>query len=305
MANKTAREVNRPSQPRKSSRAASSNKAAASRLRTLDQRGESTGKSILVHGYSDAGKTVLALLKAPRPILVLDCDNGLDSVIGMVGSGEVYIWEPSNGVEYSYEDLDEYRNYVLAGDWAADFKTIVTDNLTAAQKPFIRHALEESISRLPDDKKAARDPDIPSQQDWGKIYRTMDQWIRDIRDGAKRRGVHAIFTSGTKEWVDEESGVEKIFPNLEGQVRNQVASHMDAVAYIEIDDGERILHLAPTGAIITRVRLPVARHGNVPDEITDPDFEKLIAAVKGQEGEKARRAPSPKKPSPTKKPTKK
>lgn len=305
MAAKTSRPISRPAKPRQSARAKSSN-AAGKNMRTLADRGESVGKSVLIHGFSDSGKTVLAIQHAPRPILVLDCDNGLDSVMGMVGSDEVYLWEPSDSVEYSFEDLDEYRNYILAGDWAADFRCVITDNLTAAQKPFIRHALDESMARLPDEKKAVKDPDIPSQQDWGKIYRTMDRWIQDIRNGTKRRGVHAIFTAGTKEWKDEDTGTEKIFPNLEGQTRGQVSSHMDAVGYLEIDDGERLLHLAPTGAIITRVRLPVDRHGRMPEEIKDPDFTKMMAAIKGQEGEvKKTKAKTPEKRKPTTKPTKK
>lgn len=221
-------------------------------------------------------------------MLVLDCDNGLDSVIGIDLDDQVDIWEPSNGIDYTWADLDNFRNYVKAGDWRQDYKTVVVDNVTAGQKPIIRGSMDEVIARITDaDKKALRDPDVPSQQDWGKIYRVMDQWIRDIRD-VKRRGVHVIFTSGTREWLDTDAGIQRIMPDIEGRERNQITTHMDAVGWLEIDDGVRYLHLAPTGAVITKIRLPVARHAEIPESIEDPDFIKMMKVVQivGEEDRK-------------------
>lgn len=279
MTTRTGRQVNRKSStPKQSARAKSGNAAANKHLSTLTERQATSGRAVLIHGDQSAGKTCLAILKAPKPLLVLDVDNGLDSVIGMVGSDKVQIWEPSSGVDYTYEDLDEYRNYIMVGDWSMPYKTIVTDNVTSAQKPFIRFAIDEAIRRMGPEKAANRDPDIPTQQDWGKIYRMMDEWIRNIRD-VKRRGVHCIFTSGTREWMDDDQGVLRIMPDIEGRERNQITTHMDAVGYLEIEEDERVLHLGPTGAVITKIRLPVNRHNNVPDSITNPDFVKMMKIV--------------------------
>ncbi len=275
MTARTGKEVKRPASTKQSARAKSGNTAAKKRLSTLTDRQATSGRAVLIHGDQSAGKTVLAILKAPKPLLVIDVDNGLDSVMGMVGSDKVQIWEPSSGVEYTYEDLDEYRNYIMAGDWDMPYKTIVTDNVTAAQKPFIRYAIDEAMKRNPD---TPRDPDIPTRQDWGKIYRMMDEWVRNIRD-VKRRGVHAIFTSGTREWMDEDQGILRIMPDIEGRERNQITTHMDAVGYLEIEDDQRVLHLAPTGAVITKIRLPVDRHDEMPDAIEDPDFIKMMKVV--------------------------
>lgn len=278
MTARTGRDVKRPSTTKQSNRAKSGNKAAVSQLSTLADRKATRGRAVLIHGEQSAGKTVLAIAEAPKPLLVLDCDNGLDSVIGVDLDDQVIIWEPSNGIEYTWQDLDYFRNYVRSGDWQHDYQTVVVDNLTAAQKPIIRGAMDEVIARLDPEKAERRDPDVPSQSDWGKIYRMMDEWVRNIRD-VKRRGVHVVFTSGTREWLDTDAGIDRIMPDIEGRERNQITTHMDAVGWLEIDDGVRYLHLAPTGAVITKLRLPVNRHYEVPESIENPDFTKMMDIV--------------------------
>lgn len=268
----------RPEQKLASARAVSGDAAAGAQLSTLKERAATRGRAVLIHGEQSAGKTVCAIQKAPRPILVLDCDNGLDSVIGVDLDDQIDIWEPADGIEYTWADLDNFRNYVRAGKWRKPYETIVVDNVTAAQKPIIRGAMEEVIARLDEDRQASRDMDVPSQQDWGKIYRMMDEWIRNLRD-VKRRGVHIIFTAGTREWMDTDAGVQRIMPDIEGRERNQITTHMDAVGWLEIDNGVRYLHLAPTGAVITKIRLPVNRHHEVPESIEDPDFIKMMKVV--------------------------
>lgn len=289
MAARTSRKVTRPANPKQSARAKSSNAASQSRLTTLSEHGLTSGRCILIHGDTGAGKTVLAIEKATRPMLVLDCDTGLDSVIGTSGSDKIDIWGPAEGEsELTWEDMDEFRNYLLAGDWHQPYKVIVVDNVTAGQKPVIVSCIEEAMDRLDEDKRASRDPDIPSQQDWGKIYRRMDRWIRDVKS-VKRRGVHVIFTAGTREWMDEAEGYTKLMPNLEGQERNQIATHMDAVGWLEADEDGRRLHLAPSGAFVTKVRLPVEHHGKIPDAVEDPNFDSMMEAVIGLEKKEAKR----------------
>lgn len=275
--------MQRPPQPRQSTAAQSGNAAANGQLSTLRDRAATRGRAVLIHGEQSAGKTVLAIQHAPKPLLVLDCDNGLDSVIGVDLDDQIDIWEPSNGVEYNWDDLDAFRNYVRAGNWRKNYQTIVVDNVTAAQKPIIRGSMDQVIARLDPDKRVNRDPDVPSQQDWGKIYRVMDEWIRNIRD-VKRRGVHVIFTSGTREWLDTDAGIQRIMPDIEGRERNQITTHMDAVGWLEIDDGTRFLHLAPTGAVIVKLRLPVSRHGKIPESIENPDFIKMMKVVQIVQG---------------------
>lgn len=261
---------------------------------------ESQGKAILIHGETGVGKTVLSIKKAPRPLLALDADNGLDSVIGVEGDDQVYVWRPPAGEsELSWDDIDSFRNYVKAGEWDAQFKIIVADNLTALQKPIITHVIGEARARINDPKQLElRSEHTPTKQDWGEIYRIMDKWIRDVRDGGKRRGAHVIFTAGTRDWLDENAGYTKLFPNIEGAERSQIASHMDIVGYLEQEDGVRRLQLAPSGAIIAKVRLPADRHDRVPDEIIDPDFQKLMAEVKKGGG-----TPPPRQRKTTSKPT--
>lgn len=307
---RTSRPVNRPAKPKQSSRAQTGNAAAESRLTTLEDYATTTGRAILVHGPSGSGKTVLAIHKAPRPTLVLDCDNGLDSVLGTNDMRGVKLWKPGDGrVHYNWEDLDEFRNYVKAGDWIDDYKAIVVDNTTTAQKPIIRSVIDDMIERAQqkkatgdDEDDTGIDPDNPSRQGWGKIYRRIDTWVTDIRD-AKRRGPHVIFTAGTSEWMDTQEGYSRLMPDIEGKERNQIATHFDAVMWLEADEDGRRLYVAPQGAFITKVRLPVSRHGDVPDIIEDPEFDDMIKAAKLVEG-RTQKAASSKASSGKRKPRK-
>lgn len=243
---------------------------------------------MLIHGLTNAGKTVLAIHKAPRPTLVLDCDNGLDSVFGTGDMEDVHVWVPESGTEYVRDDLDAFRNYVKAGKWLHHYKAIVVDNVTAGQKPVIKAVLADQIARAvakarhdtnPGDTNIDINEYVPTRQGWGEIYRWMDEWIRDIRD-AKRRGAHIIFTAGTSEWMDDAAGYSRLMPDLEGKERNQIATHMDAVGWLEADNDGRRLIMAPSGTFVTKLRLPVEQWGKVPSEIEDPDFDKMIKAVK-------------------------
>lgn len=281
---RTSRKVSRPSSPPKSNRAKSGEEAAKSRLTTLADRAATSGRAVLVHGPTGSGKTVLAIHKAPRPTLVLDADNGLDSVEGTIDMDQVHIWNPGEGrADFNFEDMDEFRNYVKAGDWEMDYKAIIVDNATAAQKPFIRDVIDEMMeaaaSKANDDDSARIDPDNPSRQGWGKVYRKYDKWVTDIRD-AKRRGAHVIFTAGTSEWLDTTEGYNRLMPDIEGKERNQIATHFDAVMWLEADEDGRRLQVAPQGAFITKVRASVGNWDKIPEVIEDPDFNSMIDAVK-------------------------
>lgn len=297
MTARTSRPVKRPAARKPSIKAS----APRPNLVSLDDYLGAQGKAILLHGPSGHGKTVLAAIEAPKPMLVLDLDGGVGSLEGMPNSDKVFIWPASDGVEYTWDDMDDFRNYVKGGDWSHEYLTILVDNVTAGQKPVINFAISEAIRRLHPDKKDSRDPDIPSQQDWGKIYRVYDRWIRDIRD-AKRRGTNVIFTAGTSEWMDEDAGFARLQPNLEGAERKQIATHMDAVGYLEVEDEVRMLHMAPSGATVTKIRLPYSKRDMVPTAIENPDFNKMMAAVKALPPPKERSAKTTKKPATKKRP---
>jgi hypothetical protein len=234
-------------------------------------------------------------------------------VIGTDDMENIILWEPRNRVDYDWEDLDEFRNYVKAGEWRHDYQSIVVDNATAAQKPVIRSVIDEMIERAAqkaatqnqdgqeDDETFGIDPDNPSRQGWGKIYRRLDKWITDIRD-AKRRGPHVIFTAGTSEWMDTAEGYTRMMPDIEGKERNQISTHFDAVMWLESDDEGRRLYVAPSGAFITKVRLPIQRHDKVPDVIENPDFNSMIAAATLLDSEGGKKKAATKGPKRTRKP---
>jgi hypothetical protein len=187
--------------------------------------------------------------------------------------------------------MDEFRNYVLSGDWEMPYKVIVVDNITAAQKPVIRSVQQERIERKAKGSSSEDDDggnvslEQVTRPDWGNVYRRYDKWITDIKS-VKIRGVDVIFTAGTREWFDANAGYDKLMPNLEGAERDQIATHMDAVLWLESDDDGRRLHLAPSGAFITKVRVPISQHDKVPEVIENPTYKKMMAAVKEMEEDK-------------------
>jgi hypothetical protein len=171
------------------------------------------------------------------------------------------------------------------------YKVIVVDNITAGQKPVIRSVQQERIERKAkgsssDDDSGDVSLDQVTRPDWGNVYRRYDKWITDIKS-AKLRGVDVVFTAGTREWFDANAGWDKLMPNLEGAERDQIASHMDAVLWLESDEDGRRLHLAPSGAFITKVRVPVSQHDRVPDVIEKPTYKTMMAAVKEMEEDEA------------------
>ncbi len=291
MTARASREVKRPKKPQPSARKASGNKAAGRRLSTMDNYDASSGSALLLHSHTGAGKTVLSIMGAPRPLLVIDLDFGLLSVEGAKRSDLIHRWAPAPGEAWTWEDMDEFRNYVLAGDWEMPYKVIVVDNLTVGQKPVIRSVQNERIERKAsgsssDDDGGGVSLDQVTRPDWGNVYRRYDRWITDIIS-AKFRGVDVIFTAGTREWFDANAGYDKLMPNLEGAERNQVASHMDAVLFLESDEDGRRLHLAPSGAFITKVRVPIAQHDQIPDVVENPTYKTMMAAVRRMEGDEA------------------
>ena len=302
MTAKTSRKVERPKKPRASARKTSGNKAAGRRLSTFDNYEASSGSALLLHSHTGAGKTVLVVKESPRPMLIIDLDFGMDSVIGAKRSELIHRWTPAPGDPWTWEVMDEFRNYVLDGDWEMPYKVIVVDNITVGQKPVIRSVQNERIERKAkgsssndDDDGGNISLDQVTKPDWGNVYRRYDRWITDIRS-AKSRGVDVIFTAGTREWFDANAGYDKLMPNLEGAERDQIATHMDAVLFLENDDDGRRLHLAPSGAFITKVRVPIAQHDQIPDVIEKPTYKTMMAAVRRIEEDKtAKRKPTTKK----------
>ena len=78
--------------------------------------------------------------------------------------------------------------------------------------------------------------------------------------------------------MDVDAGCERLQPNLEGSERNQIGTHMDAVGYLEVENGDRTLYLAPTGSTVTKLRTPYSMRNRGTDQIENPDFDQLMAA---------------------------
>jgi len=233
---------------------------------------------MLVYGVPGAGKTYLAGtaddVDFMRPVLFVDIEGGTKTIRKLHPDVEVLrvvdkfddkgrlkrtAWERLQDV---YEDL---RRGV------GDYRTVVIDNLTEAQKISMYSVLAKVTQENP-----IRDPDIPAERDWGKSGEMVRRMVRAFRD----LEAHVIFTCHQQDVRDQRTGTIEIRPSLPGKLSMEIAGFVDEVLYLytkpdKSQEGEVIRKILcnPTEKYIAKTR------GGLPTVIDDPTMAKIASYV--------------------------
>jgi phage nucleotide-binding protein len=225
--------------------------------------------NMLLYGYYGVGKTYLGATaqddKALAPLLIIDVEGGTTTVRHR-SDIEVIRASTFNRVVEVWSHL---HNMGAKLPW----KTVMIDSLTELQKLDMNDIMRGVVNKDPD-----RDPDVPSQREWGKSSNHMRNIVRRFRD----LPCNTIFTALAKEEKDGETGQVTVMPSLPGKLANEVPGFIDIVGYLytnnETKNGAskitRMLLTQPTRKYKAKDRL--AAFGDVVEEPSMPKLWNLI-----------------------------
>jgi phage nucleotide-binding protein len=188
----------------------------------------------LIYGGPGVGKTRLGgssdEVPEMRKVLFLDFEGGLltlRSCYPNVDTVRITRWQDAQDV---YKDL-------FAG--GHDYKTVVIDSLSEAQKMSMEHIMVD-----------AEDPDTPQWRDWGRNLEQIRRIVRAYRD----LPMNTIFTCHVEEDKNNMSGKIEKSPYLTGKLKKEIVGFFDEVFYMYMkeiagDGGEKVTQrLLLTGA---------------------------------------------------------
>jgi hypothetical protein len=204
--------------------------------------------TMVLHGESGVGKSWLGST-APRPLLILDLEGRAKHVPGTKTYWDPLrerppendgSWEICIVPIHHFGLLDTVYQWLRSGDHP--FKSVSVDSLMEAQKRFI------------DDLKGLNQM---ATQDWGTTLRTLEKFVRDMRDIVSFPESHldvVVIVTGS---VPDDRGVAR--PLLQGQLKNTVPYFVDVVAWYSIQPNPedpmqmlRVLNVGPTAWAVAK-----------------------------------------------------
>lgn len=212
---------------------------------------------IIVYGRTGVGKTRFAAT-APD-VLFIDAEAGTLSIAD----------KPIDVVTIQdFNQLDEIFDFLLKGDHK--YKSVVIDSLTEVQLKCMDNIIKSEVERKPD-----RDPDVPTQQNWGKSFNQIRKLIRKFRD----LPMNVIIVCEAKDDRDEETGIIYTVPALPGQLANKIPGYIDIVGYMDLrKDSEGNLIEKMLFRAIDR-KDGKDRSGKLPVAMENPTFKKILNFV--------------------------
>jgi hypothetical protein len=184
------------------------------------------------------------------------------------------------------------------------FKTVIIDTMSQLQQIAIEHVLESKGK----DKDSGAEWGVMTQREWGDVASMLKPLITNLRDlpmDVVFIAQHRVFNMPVEE---EEEGHTMLAPEVGPQLMPSVAKHLNASVSIigntfirsrveevvtkkgkgarakevteEVEHIEYCLRIGPNPVYTTKVRK--AKAITIPDVIEDPDFDKIMKALKGE-----------------------
>jgi phage nucleotide-binding protein len=174
--------------------------------------------NLMVYGDPGVGKTLLSGTAADvpdmSPVLILDIEGGTLTLREKYPDVDVVRLKTWKDMQKVYDDLY---------DGKAPYKTVVIDSITECQKFSMAQIMIEMVKAAPD-----RDPDVPSQREWGKSIEQIRRTIRGFRD----LPMHTIFTALAIHERDERIGRLVNRVSLPGKLSGEASGFVDILGYM-------------------------------------------------------------------------
>lgn len=220
---------------------------------------------LLVYGSPGVGKTVFAST-SEKPLFI-DTEKGMMSVQRKLDFVSI-----NNFSEF--EEL--LRDIVMNVDeYKKKYKTLVVDSISELQKRSMDGILDEAMK-----KNVTRDPNLITQNDWGKNTEQMRKSLRLLRDLSEHFNI--VLTALAKE-AETDEGLKRR-PATTPALFDSINAYVDLIGFmgikeIPLDNDQvkiqRYLVFTQTPKIIAKSRIP-----GFPKIIMDPTWDKIKEAVK-------------------------
>lgn len=235
-------------------------------FKTLDELG-SDYTSMLIYGYQGTGKTFLAstMANVGKTLYVdLPGEKGVRSFQGAPWADNIVVYRPE-----SVTDLDDLYWYLAKGDH--EFKAVVLDSLTSAQKLAMRFLQNYDETVVREIKRGVAPPDM---RVWGQSLEIMNDicgyWC-GLADASRNRPMHVVLTAQVKTIENEVEGIVERLPDVQkGAVSASLASP-DYVVYTQVEDNPEVedgvlytARIGPGGGYRTKGRIPYLLQGKLP-----------------------------------------
>lgn len=250
---------------------------------------EDDGIKLSVYGRSGTGKTTL-WSSFPKPILAVIFSGGLNSgelrSIPAADRDSVFSIEP--------ESLEEVGALITELEANNPYATIVLDHATGLQDISLRKII--GVEKLPVQKGWG----LATQQQWGQCALQCKEVLRSLLNFS----CNVIIVAQERNFNDE-SNSDIIMPVVGSALSPSVAGWLNAaVDYIgntfirekmeqveTVIGGKKITTQKPTGKVeyclrtapnsvyTTKFRVPKGQE--LPDVIIDPDYDKIMAVIRG------------------------
>lgn len=172
---------------------------------------------VVIHVFADPGVGRTTLANTGEKVLLADYDNGVHRSLGRQRAARMDAWE-------DMEDLLKHPHF-------AECQTFAIDTVGRALE-----LLTHSILVGPEGSKAGSLSMGLNQHGWGILRTRFTQFFSELR----RHRKHVLMLSHAK--IDRDrNGNKTAVPDIQGGSAGEVFKVSDAMAYMEVREGKRIL----------------------------------------------------------------